>query len=236
MSRSARRLAPSVSTDRFAWQDQGRITTPPDPEPLFAAPPRGPIDITPAMRDLPSPTAERIQAIERDAFAKGYAQGERAGEKAAAVRTEATLQRLAGTIQEIASLRSGVMRRAERELVRLAIAIAERVLGHEITTDREQLLVMARAAAERLGDNAVATIHLNPSDYEAVLARRDPDTTNALEIIADANIPRGGCLVKSGFGSIDASIEAQIHELSRALLGDQAADESESLDDGHAGA
>lgn len=202
---------------------------------MFEAPAAGPVAITSAMRDLPSPSAERVHAIEREAFGKGYGQGERAGEKAAAERTEAMLRRLAATIDEIASLRQGVMRRAERELVRLAVAIAERILRREIDADRELLLVMARVAVERLGENATATIHLNPYDFEAAIARREPDAGKAVDIVADANIPRGGCLVKSAYGSIDASIDAQIRELSRALLGADAGEEQEatSADIGH---
>jgi flagellar assembly protein FliH len=179
------------------------------------------------MRDLPSPSAERLQAIEREAFAKGYAQGERAGEAAAAARLDATLQRLVATIDEIASLRTGVMRRAERELVRLALAMAERILRRQIDADRELLLVMARVAVERLGENAVATIRLNPTDYEAAVARRAPDPGKAVEVVADANVPRGGCLVRSAFGTIDASIDSQIRELSRALLGADMVEEQE---------
>jgi flagellar biosynthesis/type III secretory pathway protein FliH len=73
------------------------------PVPLLRTTSPHPTGVASAMRDLPSPSAERVQAIERDAFAKGYAQGERAGESAAAARNEAVLQRLAATIDESTS-------------------------------------------------------------------------------------------------------------------------------------
>lgn len=229
MSLSARRLAPTVTTGHFAWQGERKAVAA-APAPLFEPAGPGPVAVTPAMRDLPSPSAERVHQIEREAFSRGYAQGERAGEQAASAKIETTLQRLAATIDEIGSLRAGVMRRAERELVRLAVAMAERILRRAVDADRELLLVMARVAVERLGENAVATIHLNPYDFEAAIARREPDPGKAVEIVADANIPRGGCLVKSAFGTIDASIDSQIRELSRALLGADAGEEQEGAD------
>jgi flagellar biosynthesis/type III secretory pathway protein FliH len=214
MSPSARRLSSTVATDRFHWQ---RAAAPgPGVAPLLhrdASPATAP-GPAPAMRDLPSPTAERIQAVEREAFAKGYAEGERAGDAAAAARIEAMIQRLAG-----------MMRRAERELVRLALAMAERVVRREIDLDRELLVVMARVAIDRLGQNAVATIHLHPADCEAALSQRDPAQPSSVEIVADVNVPRGGCQVRSAFGSIDAGIDSQMRELSRALLGDDGAEE-----------
>jgi flagellar assembly protein FliH len=181
--------------------------------------------VAPAMRDLPSPTAERLEAIEREAFGKGYAEGERAGEAAASARIEAMLQRLTDTVTEIAGLRAGVMRRSERELVRLALAMAERIVRRELDIDRDLLAVMARVAIDRLGENAVATIHLHPSDAEAALQRTDGAQSGSVDIVADVNVPRGGCLVRSSFGSIDAGIDAQMRELARALLGDDSGHE-----------
>jgi flagellar assembly protein FliH len=37
-------------------------------------------------------------------------------------------------------------------------------------------------------------------------------------VVADAAVSRGGCLVESPFGFVDASIDAQFQELARALL------------------
>lgn len=218
MSPSARRLSAQVSTERFDWQRQVVATG--NVVPLIRrnetpAPP-----IAPAMRDLPSPTAERLEAIEREAFGKGYAEGERAGEAAASTRIEAMLQRLADTVRDISALRAGVMRRSERELVRLSLAMAERIVRREIDIDRDLLAVMARVAIDRLGENAVATIHLHPTDCEAAMQRAGGAQPGSVEIVADVNVPRGGCLVRSAFGSIDAGIDAQMRELARALLGD----------------
>jgi flagellar assembly protein FliH len=219
MSPSARRLSPQVATERFAWQRQPAAGT--NVVPLLRRTEPVAIGVAPAMRDLPSPTAERIEAIEREAFGKGYAEGERAGEAAAASRIEAMLARLAETVGEISDLRLGIMRRSERELVRLALAMAERIVHREIDIDRELLSVMARVAIDRLGEHAVATIHLHPADRDAAIRRTDALQPRSVEIVADVNVPRGGCLVRSSFGSIDVGIDTQMRELARALLGDE---------------
>jgi flagellar assembly protein FliH len=218
MSPSARRLSAQVTTERFDWQRQavaaGNVV------PLMRRSETSAAPVAPAMRDLPSPTAERLEAVEREAFGKGYAEGERAGEAAASARIEAMLQRLADTVRDISALRAGVMRRSERELVRLSLAMAERIVRREIDIDRDLLAVMARVAIDRLGENAVATIHLHPTDCEAAMQRAGGAQPGSVEIVADVNVPRGGCLVRSAFGSIDAGIDAQMRELARALLGD----------------
>lgn len=226
MSPSARRLTSDVATARFAWQTE---TTPESsPAALFQTTSAPVATVAPAMRDLPSPSAERLQAIEREAFAKGFARGERAGEAAAAERNDALQRRLVATVDDIASLRSGLMRRAERELVRLAVAMAERILRREINVDRDLLVVMARVAIDRLGEHAVATVHLNPDDHELVIAQRDAGSGKAIELVADPHVPRGGCVVRSNFGTIDVGIDAQMRELARELLGDDPALDSQT--------
>jgi flagellar assembly protein FliH len=235
-SSSARRLSATVATNRFAWQG----SEPPAPTvvmpALRSAPAPVPAPVVPTMCDQPTPSVERLETIERDAYERGYADGERAGIAATEARVEEVVARLAATIEEIAGLRTGVMRRAERDLVRLAIAMAERVLRREVDIDRELLVVMARVAIDRLGENGTATIHLHPSDHDAVVARRSTELGPSVELVADPAVPRCGCLVRSPFGTIDVGIESQVRELSRALLGDDAADTQEGTDGAMAGA
>jgi len=160
-----------------------------------------------------------IAAVERDAFIKGYAQGERAGDEASARRGEAMLRRLAATVDEVASLRNDLLKRAEHDLVRLALALAERIVRREIALDRDLLVTMARVAIDRVGPGTVATIKLNPADYAQLTASQAVDT-GAVQVLADPSVSRGGCIVQTEIGLIDIGIEAQIAELSQALLVD----------------
>lgn len=169
-------------------------------------------------------SAEKIAALEREAFVKGYAQGERSGAEAAARQGEAMLRRLSETIEEVAALRTDLLHRSERDIVRVALIIAERVLHREVSLDRELILAMAHIAIDRLGNRASATIRLHPADHAALMAvPRAQPFAGAVEIVADAAVSRGGCLVQSDFGLVDLGVEAQLKEVSRAMLGEEAA-------------
>ena len=67
----------------------------------------------------------RLAALERDAFAKGYSQGEHAGAEAASARANEMVRRLGQTVEELAALRTEMIRRTERQTVQLVLAIAE---------------------------------------------------------------------------------------------------------------
>ena len=171
----------------------------------------------------PATSAEHqahLAALERDAFTKGYAQGERAGLEAGGQRAEAMLRRLAGTLEELGTLRDEVMRQTERQLVELALAIARRVLHREVSIAPELAGALAHVALERLGPSAPAVIRLHPDDYSTVTGQgSDLSNGRAVKVLPDPAVARGGCLVESDFGNIDASVDAQVDEVARAMLG-----------------
>jgi flagellar assembly protein FliH len=165
----------------------------------------------------------RLAALERDAFSKGFAQGERAGGEAAAQRGEAMLRRLTETLGELTTLREQMIHQTERQMVQLALAIARRIVHREVSIDQDLLIAMARVALERLGDSAQVTVRLSPEDFEATSAVRSSQWTGThVTVVADARVGRGGCRVESEFGAMDAGVDGQIHEIARALLGEAA--------------
>lgn len=217
MSSRARRIEGSERPERFAWGGvvpEEAAVMPFHPRPLAPA----------ASSSAPVATAPDPAAIEREAFTKGYAQGERAGNEAAASRGEVMLRRLAQTLDELQSLRTDLIRRTEREVVELSLAIAHRVLQREVSLDHELMLAMARVALDRLADVATASIRLHPEDYHVTVAARGSSTvaSHGVEIVADPAVRRGGCVVQSEFGSVNVGLTAQIDELTHALLGDEA--------------
>jgi flagellar assembly protein FliH len=159
----------------------------------------------------------RLAALERDAFSKGFAQGERAGGEAAAQRGEAMLRRLTETLEELTTLREQMIHQTERQMVQLALAIARRVVHREVSIDQDLLIAMARVALDRLGESARVTVRLSPQDYEATSAVRSAQWAGThVAVEADARVGQ------SEFGSMDAGVDAQIHEIARALLGEAA--------------
>ena len=229
MSRSARRLSSSVTTDRFAWQGlppAGPLAIVPLLPPMAAPVAPEPI-VTPPIRErpvepppVPAPVIDPVAIAEQQAYARGVIDGQQAAETDTTARLDAMAADLATAIRDLAAVRGDLMRRAERDLVRLALAMAERVLHREVTQDRDRLVALARLAIERLGENVAVRLHLNPADLEAIRTAGALDVGQTVEVTADAAIARGGCIVTSAFGTIEVGIEAQVREMARELLGD----------------
>ena len=218
MSSKARRIdAASVQT--FDWAESGM---PGGPKAKSA----GPAAATPAlpMAESEPPDLEARRAtVEREAFAKGFAQGERAGAEAAGKRGEVRLRRLTETLDELTTLRAQMIHQTELQMVQLALAVARRVVHREISLDRDLLVAMARVALDRLGESVQVIVRLNPEDFDATAVSRASQWTGTnVTVVADSRVGRGGCRIESDLGVMDAGADAQIQEIARALLGDAA--------------
>jgi flagellar assembly protein FliH len=110
---------------------------------------------------------------------------------------------------------------AEPELVRLAVGLAERILHQQIALDRGVVIEMAKVAIARLVDRESVTVRVNPADLERMRQHRDEFLNSSdikhLRIIEDQRVDRGGVLVETDGGTIDARIGTQLNEAKRVL-------------------
>src|SRR5688572_16779772 len=117
MSFRARRFENNQTARPYTWGDEAERLAP-EVQPLSAR------DPVPSLESsAPASGDHSLATIEREAFANGYAQGERAGFEAGAQRAEAMLRRLASTIDELTTLRRAMINQTEHQLVQLALAV-----------------------------------------------------------------------------------------------------------------
>jgi flagellar assembly protein FliH len=104
-----------------------------------------------------------------------------------------------------AALRAEVLREAEPELVRLALAVAERVLGRELRADPSLLVHWAREAVEALPSRERLTVTLS-TDLARVLSEDawSEALGDGVTISVDPSRSSGTCEVRAGASSVDA--------------------------------
>jgi flagellar assembly protein FliH len=128
------------------------------------------------------------------------------------------LDRLAHTLAELSSLRSRIRRDAEKDLVKLAIAIARRVLHREVTIDPESIEGLIKVALEKLQSRDVCKVRVHPAHAEFIKASFDRiSNSKTVELIVDPSLRCGDVLFETSHGTLDASIEAQLSEIERGF-------------------
>ena len=124
--------------------------------------------------------------------------------------------------------RAQLLRQLKPGLTKLVIAIAKRVVDRELATDERVIRDVIDAALDEIGRSGIVIARVNPEDAAALreAIRHNewhPLTTVELEIAADSDIARGGCVLESDYGQVDATVETQLAQLTR-LLDEEARD------------
>ncbi|MDA7979124.1 MAG: hypothetical protein MPJ50_10200 [Pirellulales bacterium] len=110
----------------------------------------------------------------------------------------------------------------EHQIIDLATAIAARVMRTTIESKPDVPLELLREAIVLAAGAPRLVIHLNPHDFDA-LAERSHKMAESLapaavaEVVSDAEVSRGGCLVETEFGEIDQRFESQLKRIEEEL-------------------
>lgn len=162
-------------------------------------------------------------------------QAEAAGKKAAEAAIERVLDERVGKrmqtllpaldqlIAEINDAKAKLQAHWEQSALRVATAIAERIIRREIRRDPQITLDLIAETLRLAAGMTDIQVHISSTDYEhlgsqikqlaASLHRLSPSA-----IISDPEITPGGCRVQTKFGEIDQQIEAQLRRIEAELI------------------
>ncbi|HEY9723203.1 MAG TPA: FliH/SctL family protein [Oscillatoriaceae cyanobacterium] len=155
---------------------------------------------------------ERILAeLREQAYADGYNEGKAAGEAEAARFLHDALQKF----NEMVVAFPTAVKQNEEKLVSLALEIASKVIQEEISLQPEIVQRTVETALKRVSDLEQVVVKVNPLDLDLILPKQDtfralvPDV-QSFSIEGSHTIQRGGCIIETNSGSINATIATQL--------------------------
>ena len=177
-----------------------------------------------------------VEKIRDEAQAAGHLAGYDAGyAEGTAKADQETAEKVAHVTRLAISAavdRRELLHNAEAEVVRLATRIAAKVIQRELATDPSIVHRMAEAALRHVAADGLVRLRVNPEDltelksyWERAHGMSEADRT--YEIVGDDAISRGGIVIETRAGSVDAQIETQLAEIADALGVEDAASEPE---------
>ncbi|HRH41971.1 MAG TPA: FliH/SctL family protein [Pyrinomonadaceae bacterium] len=162
---------------------------------------------------------ENSQIIAQVAHDKAVHEVQQKFEAEVAEKVTEIRNQLVETISEISNLANVITNRVEPQLIELALQIAKKIVGREVTIDREIALTLVKVSLGKLHTRSIAEVHLNPADFAFVQTHQEKlNFRGSLELVEDKSISVGGCLVHTETGDIDARIESQFDEIAHGLF------------------
>jgi flagellar assembly protein FliH len=184
-----------------------------------------------AFNSVQPMTADKLEAIHKQAYQEGFAQGHKEGLEAGQKEIATQMQRLKQILNALAEPLQAADDQVEQELIALAMAVAKQIIRREIEQNPEQVTALVREAMAELPSSARnVRIYLHPDD--AVLVREalntEEDETAPWKIVEDMVLTRGGCRVESDTSRVDASLDKRLNAILSELLGGSRVDDEDA--------
>lgn len=157
----------------------------------------------------------RAAGIEQEALERGFAQGYETGCSAAAERVEQAVVALELACATLAAQMDERVEAIEHRAAELAVALAEKILSVSLEIDPSLVAGLAAGALRGLTERDHVVVEVNPDDLDVVRAAREGLVERLggftrVEIVPERRVPRGGVVVQTTEGEVDARPAAQV--------------------------
>ena len=164
----------------------------------------------------------KVQLISRESFEKGMSEGIRNTRDLQKQEALQTLQAMSRIIAEMSDLKKKILENAEEQIIELSLAIAEKVLHLEVTTNREVVRSVLKEGIKSIVDRENMKIRVHPQDFHYMMEIKSDflqnfDGIKNVVFAEDESVQRGGAIIETLFGEVDARLEQQFQEIKAVM-------------------
>jgi flagellar assembly protein FliH len=180
---------------------------------------------TPVVRDDSATKAAQLSPkelaeLEKQAKKNGFVTGHWEGLQAGREEIEAQTNQLRKILSAMTKPFELTENKVEEELVLLAATIAEKIVHRELSVDPALVSVAVQEAMGVLSATARhINLHLHPDDAALLHSHQNDDTPVDWQIVEDASLGRGECLIDSSDEYVDASVRSRIDAILEQSFG-----------------
>lgn len=167
--------------------------------------------------------ATEIKAqAQKEGYNVGYADGFKKGEDDAKQEFSPFLITIQGLIEDLSRFRLKMYPKVEREMVAMVIGLTKKVIHYELSTREDSVQEMIQLAVGSVLDKESMIIKIHPDDKGYAETFR-PELHHIFKEIknitfeAHSGISRGGCMIETNFGVVDARLEKLDEQIDKIL-------------------
>lgn len=162
---------------------------------------------------------ERMKEIEEKGYKEGYELGLADGREKAFQEAQVEFaQRLASLDQLLGAIenqRKQILVDNEEQFIGLLFQIAKKISMRDLSEHRGAVVEILKNLVEEMNADEKITAHVSMADLEFINAIKDKtsrkiEKIKKIKFVDDERITPGGCVMETGFGSVDASVEERV--------------------------
>lgn len=133
------------------------------------------------------------------------------------------LEAISAMTRMIPLIKNDIIAKNEEQVVKLAIAIAEKILNQEVATRKDVIIGVLKGVLKNISEKEGMKVRLNQQDFRYMMEVKKDfmqsfDGVRNIVFEEDVSIKRGGAVVETMFGEVDARLENQLKEIKTAML------------------
>ena len=165
-----------------------------------------------------------------DAFKLGKTEGFKLGEEKGKAEAASVYKKNIGEIQQdvatflksIEGSKREIFSHSEHIILKLCLEISRKIIASEILTNQDIILNVARKALSYIAEREKLVIRVAPDDLKILNDKRDfwePVTEKLKDVIIepDERVSKGGCIIESNSGTVDARLGIQMDEIAELV-------------------
>jgi len=161
--------------------------------------------------------------LQLEAKSQGFEQGHSEGYEKGAAEVNRLIERMHKILEAVMQRREEILKDTESQIVELVILMARKVI--KILSENQKNVVMANvvAALKKVRTRGAVTLRVNLEDVKLATANisefiKHIENVEGITVLEDSSVEKGGCIVETDFGAIDARISSQLTELENKIL------------------
>lgn len=163
---------------------------------------------------------ENIKATaHQDGYKEGHEQGFVEGQN----EVNRLVERIHKIVESVMVRREEILCETEQQIVELVLLMTRKVV--KIISENQKTVVLSNvlAALKKIRTRGNITLRVNTEDLKLTTAHVDEfikriENVNGISVIEDSSVDKGGCIVETDFGAIDARISSQLAELESKIM------------------
>ncbi len=171
-----------------------------------------------AHADIPAMETFDPEATLHAAYEQGRCDGIAAAASSLQEKVLAERQLITRFVTQFEEEKQRYFSDVEQEVVKLSLAIAERVLRRESEMDPTLLAAAARVALEQVADSSEAVLRVSVDEVDRWSEVFPPPAAKGMVIEGDKEMPRGECMLKTRSGTVQLGVRAQLQEIERGFF------------------
>lgn len=179
-----------------------------------------------ARRDAESILAEaktRVEEQEKNGYDEGFKKGREEGFREGNIEAQRLIDRLHVIIERTMDKRQEILSETEQQIVDLVLLMTRKIV--KVISENQRNVVVSNVvqALRKVKGRGDVIVRVNLNDV-GMTSQHTKDFLSAAEnvknitVVEDSTIDRGGCVVETDFGAIDARIVSQLNELEQRIL------------------